>query len=124
MTKPAALIHYENLLAGNQLVNRLQDLGYRVVLVTDLTSLVRRAEEERPMVFVASVGSAASPVGEAVRALRSNEATAHIPVLAFTKETDREIGETARRTGATLVADEAGILTQLPELLNQVLEVT
>lgn len=124
MTKPAALVHYENLLAGNQLVNRLQDLGYRVVLVTDLISLVRRAEEEKPMVFVASLNSVASPVGEAIRALKFNKATTHIPVLAFTKETDREVGEAARKAGATLVAGEAGILTQLPQLLNQVLEVT
>ncbi len=123
MTKPAALIHYESLLAGNQLVNRLQDLGYRVVVVADVMSLVQRAEEEKPMVFVASLGSAASRVSEAVRALKLNKATAHIPILAFAKETDRTLAEAARKAGATLVAGEAGILTQLPQLLDQVLEV-
>src|SRR5438445_9362650 len=35
MTTPLALVFYENLLPGSQLVNRLQDLGYRVQTIGD-----------------------------------------------------------------------------------------
>ena len=34
MTQPLALVFYEKLMPGSQLVNRLQDLNYRVQAVT------------------------------------------------------------------------------------------
>ena len=39
MTQPLALVVYEKLLPGTQLVNRLQDLHYRVQAVTDADTL-------------------------------------------------------------------------------------
>ena len=51
MSSPLALIFYESLLIGNQLMNRLQDLGYRVVVLSDLTKLTEQAAETRPLVF-------------------------------------------------------------------------
>src|SRR5262245_49139849 len=39
MTEPLALVVYEKLLPGSQLVNRLQDLKYRVQTVADPTQL-------------------------------------------------------------------------------------
>ncbi len=35
MTQPLALVFYEKLMPGSQLVNRLQDLNYRVQAVND-----------------------------------------------------------------------------------------
>ena len=35
MTQPLALVLYEKLLPGSQLVNRLQDLNYRVQAIAD-----------------------------------------------------------------------------------------
>ena len=35
MTQPLALVLYERLLPGSQLVNRLQDLNYRVQVIAD-----------------------------------------------------------------------------------------
>ena len=45
MTQPLALVLYEKLLPGSQLVNRLQDLNYRVQVIPDAEKLVR--EEQR-----------------------------------------------------------------------------
>ena len=44
MTQPLALVLYEKLLPGSQLVNRLQDLNYRVQTIADPASCgMRRA---------------------------------------------------------------------------------
>jgi len=123
MTKPAALLFHDDLLAGSQLFNRLQDLGYRVQGLSALSSLVSEAVRIKPIVFVALVSSASSPVSAGIEDLRKNPETAHIPVLLFTKDRGREVAEASRQAGATLVAGEAGILTQLRQLMDQVLQV-
>jgi hypothetical protein len=35
MTQPLALVYYQKLIPGNRLVNKLQDLNYRVQTVND-----------------------------------------------------------------------------------------
>jgi CheY-like chemotaxis protein len=123
MTAPVALIFYENLLAGGQLVNRMRDLGYRVRLVSDLRSIVEQAQGAKPMVLVANLSVLSPEMRDALQALRSNPATRHIPLVAFVKEGDKKLAAAMRFAGATLVASEAGITTQLPELLEQALQV-
>ncbi len=120
---PVALIFYDNLLIGSQLVNRLQDLGYRVQLVSDLETLARLAQEVKPMVFLTNLTARTSPVLDAIRVLRANTVTAHIPVLVFTKEGEKQLPHLARAAGATLVTSEAGSVAQLPQLLERALEV-
>ena len=57
MTQPLALVFYEKLLPGSQLVNRLQDLNYRVLAVNDLPALLRSAQSEGPMLAVVDLES-------------------------------------------------------------------
>ncbi len=128
MTTPLALIFYENLLIGNQLINRLRDLGYRVkpLTETDISRLPKLASDEKPLVFVTELAGLADHVCRSVRALRGNADTSHVPVLAVQRTTkkraDRKLAELARESGVTLVASEAGCLAQLPQLLEKVLE--
>lgn len=127
MTTPLALIFYENLLIGNQLINRLRDLGYRVRSVQDLGQLPTIAADDKPLVFVTELSGQADRVCEAVRALKSDPATAHVPVLAIQpptkKRADKKTAELARAAGVALVASEKECLSQLPELLGLVLEI-
>lgn len=127
MMQPAALLFYENLLIGNQLLNRLQDLGYRVVAVGDLTKLGELAVQEKPIVCFAELGALADRVLTAIRGLRAAPATEHLPVIALFnpsgKRADRELEDQARAAGATLVANIEGIQGQVPQLLEQALEV-
>jgi len=129
MTTPLALIFYENLLIGNQLVNRLRDLGYRVrsVNAPELVQLASIASEEKPLIFLTELGAQAEQVCDAVRQLKDNPATAHIPVLAIQRVTkkraDRKVAEAARTAGVALIANEEACLSQLPELLNRALEI-
>lgn len=123
MTKPLALCFYENLMPGSQLVNRLQDLDYRVQAVGDAHQLVAQAIQEKPLVVLTDLACRSADICSVIRDLRQNPATNHIPVLAFTCEASKTLHEAARSAGATLVAAEKALNAHLPQLLAQVLEV-
>lgn len=123
MTKPFAFVFYEKLLPGQQLANRLQDLGYRVQVISDAGLLEEQAQKEKPMFLVAEFSRAKPAISDAIVAMKKNPTTAHIPVLAYVVGSNPILRETARAVGATLVASERGLLEQLPELLEQILQV-
>jgi hypothetical protein len=127
MTKPLALIFYESLLAGNQLINRLGDLDYRTQTVGDIGQLHAQAAREMPLVVVTELGALAERVCVAIRSLRAESGTAHIPVVAYLstkdrRDEDRLTGQ-ARAAGATVVVSEAALLAHLGTVLDQALQV-
>src|SRR4051794_41012366 len=89
MTQPLALVLYEKLLPGSQLVNRLQDLQYRVETLTDPNLLVPCAEQAKPIVVLTDLNST-HDVRSAISRLRQHPATRHVPVIAFGGETSTE----------------------------------
>jgi CheY-like chemotaxis protein len=123
MTKPLALVLYEKLLPGSQLVNRLQDINYRVQAIADADRLVECAEQAKPMLVLADLESTKSNVCAAIARLRQSAATKHLPVIAFSGERAAELQAAARAAGATLVVTDAAILTHLPQFLDQALQV-
>ena len=123
MTQPLALVLYEKLLPGSQLVNRLQDLKYRVQTVTDPDALVACAQQERPMLVLADLVSTRNNVCGAIGNLRQNPDTQHIPVIAFAPDHAEDLQAAARTAGAALVASETAVLNHLPQLLEQALRV-
>jgi PleD family two-component response regulator len=123
MTEPMALVFYEKLIPGQQLVNRLQDTGYRVQAVTDINNLEGQVQKLKPMLLVAEFQADNPAVHQVIGSLKQNPATAHVPILAYAVEADAALQETARKAGANLIANEEGLLDQLPQLLEQVLQV-
>ena len=121
MTQPLALVFYEKLMPGSQLVNRLQDLNYRVQAVNDLVSLQQCARSEGPLLVIADLGGR-EDVCRAIAALKADAATQHIPVIAFDSESGSEWQAAAQKAGATLAVSEAAIINYLPQLLNQALQ--
>jgi len=121
MTQPLALVLYEKLLPGSQLVNSLQDLNYRVQTVADAALLVQCAEQAKPMLVLADLDSTRKNVCSALAQLKQNLATQHLPVIAFCAQTEGALPEAARAAGVTLVVSEAAILTHLPQFLEQAL---
>jgi CheY-like chemotaxis protein len=121
MTQPLALVLYEKLLPGSKLVNRLQDLGYRVLTVPAVDSLVACAEQEKPMLVLADLVATRAKVPEAIARLRQHPATNHVPVIAFADEKDASLQQAARDAGANLVVNEVAILTHLEQFLEQAL---
>src|ERR1051325_5093315 len=104
MTQPLALVFYESLLPGSQLVNRLQDLGYRVETHGEAATLVDEAKASKPFLMVIDLASHSSDLCAIIRQLRESADTKHIPILAFTRDTQEELRTQARDAGATLVA--------------------
>jgi CheY-like chemotaxis protein len=121
MTQPLALVFYEKLMPGSQLVNRLQDLNYRVQAVNDLASLQQCARSEGPLLVIADLAGR-EDVCRAIAALKADAATQHIPVIAFAAEQGTEWQAAAQKAGATLAVSEAAIINYLPQLLNQALQ--
>ena len=123
MTQPLAIVLYEKLLPGTQLVNRLQDLSYRVQTIASADRLVECAEQARPMLVLADLHSTRNDVCAALARLKQNEATKHLPVIAFSGQDTDELQAAAKAAGATLIVNEAAILAHLPQILEQALRV-
>jgi len=123
MTTPLALVFYENLLPGSQLVNRLQDLSYRVQTISDVQTLALQARQEKPLVIVTDLASNNGDVCAVIRELKKNPETKHIPVIAFTDLRNEKLHTAATSAGTTIVAGRDAILDQLPQLLDQALQV-
>ena len=121
MTEPLALVLYEKLLPGSQLVNRLQDLKYRVQTVSDTTLLVECCDQAKPMLVLADLRSAQQDVCAAIGKLKSNPSTQHIPVIAFGAEEQPELQKTALAAGVSLIVSESALLNHLSECLDQAL---
>lgn len=123
MTQPLALVVYEKLLPGTQLVNRLQDLGYRVQSVGDASTLCEVAEHTGPLVVFADLDSNRHGLLEIIDRLRKSPATQHLPVIAFGPEDREGLQDAARAVGVTLFASQAALTNHLPELLEQALQI-
>ena len=122
MTSPLAVLCYEKLLPGSQMVARLEDLAYRVEVLNDSSQLAQVAQRSKPMVVLVDMDSRKHDVATAITSIRAGAETSHIPVLAFAT-LDNQAAQTAAETaGANMVASEEAILSQLPSLLNHVLE--
>jgi CheY-like chemotaxis protein len=123
MTQPLALVLYEQLLPGTQLVNQLQDLGYRVQTVEDPGEVVPTAEKSKPLVLFADLRSTRSNVLDVISTLRKNDATKHIPVVAISGAGEEPLRDSAKASGITLLASEAALSDHLSQILEQALRV-
>ena len=123
MTKPLALVLYEKVLPGGQLVNRLQDIGYRVSTISPLGKLVEAAAGQKPLIVFADLVSREADVPGAIARLKESPETSHLPVIAFAPEEEAELQQAARKAGANLVVNDSAILTHLNQWLDQALQV-
>lgn len=123
MTQPLTLFLYEKLLPGGQLVNRLQDLGYRVQSLANPALLQELAEREKPLLIITDLEPEQNQVCQALSHLRRNAVTAHIPIIAFASAANAALQAAARAAGATLVVSDNALLLHLNQLLEQALQV-
>ncbi|HEY5910203.1 MAG TPA: hypothetical protein VJA21_06315 [Verrucomicrobiae bacterium] len=123
MTQPLALVLYEKLLPGTQLVNRLQDMNYRVQAIKDAALLVQCAEQVKPMVVLADLESTRTNVCQAIAQLRLNPATQHLPVIGFGVDGNAALESQGKAAGVNLIASDAALLNHLPQLLEQALHI-
>ncbi len=122
MVQPLALILYERLLPGSQLVNRLQDLKYRVQTITDPALLVSCAEETKPMLVLADLTPTKNNVCPALAQLKQNPGTQHLPIIEFGADDAPEVQAAAKAAGVTLLVSDAAVVNHLPQVLQQALQ--
>jgi CheY-like chemotaxis protein len=123
MKQPLALVLYEQLLPGTQLLNRLRDLGYRVQSCTDPYAIRTLARQEKPIVLFADLRFRSADIFAILRDFKADADTGHIPVIAFSDPDQEHAHAAAAGAGATLVAGSDGILDQVDVLLQQALHV-
>ncbi|HEX5219540.1 MAG TPA: hypothetical protein VFZ59_08220 [Verrucomicrobiae bacterium] len=123
MTLPLALVFYEDLIPGSQLVNRLQDSKYRVQVVPKLDELFDCAAHAGPMLIFADLAPRSRDVCAVIRKLRNESSTAHLPVIAFADDGDDALQAAGRAAGATLVVADSVILTHLSQFIEQALQI-
>ena len=120
--QPLALVFYEHLMPGSQLINRLQDLGYRVLALSALDRLGATVQRETPLLLFIDLAGAGD-VCAAIAGLRSTPATAHLPVIGFAPDTAADLLAAARTAGATIAVSETAVINHLPQLVDQALHV-
>jgi len=122
MLQPLALVFYERLMPGSQLVNRLQDLHYRVLVTADPTGLPTIALREKPLLLVADL--ARGPVVcAAIEQIKAEPATAHLPTIAFAPDNAPALIKEAQKITGIIGVTDTGLLNHLEQLLEQVLQV-
>jgi CheY-like chemotaxis protein len=121
VTKPLALMAHERVLPGGQLVNRLQDMGYRVT-TTHLAGLTEVCHAEKPLLVIVDLMPRESDAVSVVERLKSNPETNHLPVIAYAPEKESGLIDSARKAGATLVVTDTAITTHLDRFLQQALQ--
>ena|SRR5687768_4587778 len=121
MIKPLALVYYERLLPGSQLVNRLQDLSYRVQTIAEANSLLTTARKEKPLVILVDLVTRKANICAVIKEIKDDAETGHVPIIGFAGQNNQTLHTEAVKSGASLVAFDDAILPQLPDLLEQAL---
>lgn len=121
MNEPLALLLYEKLLPGSQLLHKLQDLGYRVQPVPAAADFVATAEREKPLVAFVDLEPRPDTASAAIAALLAHPPTAHVPVIAFAAARNEAAQAAGRQAGAKLVVPDHALLTHLNQFLDQAL---
>lgn len=122
MTQPLVILVYERILPGSQLLNRFQDMGYRVLALNDPRLLVESARREGPLITVVDMPFSQADAARAIAELRAAPDTQHVPVIAIVPAQDKELEQKAVASQATLVAHDTAILNHLDRFLQQALQ--
>ena len=120
MTRPLALVYYEKLMPGSQLVNKLQDMNYRVQTSGSAAGFQSLAQEGKPLLAIVDLAGG-EEVCRAIAALKQDGSTDHIPVIAFAGEGAARWMESAQRAGAEVVVTDAAITNHLADMLDRAL---
>jgi CheY-like chemotaxis protein len=120
MVQPLAIVCYERLLPGSQLVNRLQDLHYRVLALNHAARLVATVQRECPLLLFVDLTTPGDVCGT-IAALKSAPATAHLPVIGFAPDITPGLLAEAQAAGANVVVSETAVTSHLSQLIDQAL---
>jgi hypothetical protein len=122
MLQPLAIVFYERLMPGSQLVNRLQDLSYRVLALNQADRLAATVQRELPLLLFVELATPGDICGTLAK-LKSTPATAHVPVIGFAPDDSPALLGEAQAAGANLAVSETAVISHLTQLIDQALHV-
>ncbi len=122
MLQPLAIVFYERVMPGSQLVNRLQDMHYRVLALANAARLAATVLREMPLLVIADL-DAQSGVADAITKIRAEAATNHISIIAFAPDHRPELLPAAQAAGANLAVTESALTGHFAQMLDQALHV-
>ena len=120
--QPLAIVFYERLMPGSQLVNRLQDLSYRVLTLSQADRLLATVLRESPLLLFVDLATPGDVCG-AIAALKATPSVAHVPILGFAPDNAPGLLAEAQAAGANLAVSETAIASHLPQFIDQALHV-
>ncbi len=122
MTQPLALLWLGKMLLGSRLTDKLEELGYRVKVMTSPESLLMDAERDKPLVVFMGVDSQPDRITNAITRLKGNPGTEHLPVIAIISAHNQASQQIALDAGAKLAVPATVVLDYLDHFLQQALE--
>jgi CheY-like chemotaxis protein len=122
MLQPLAIVFYERLMPGSQLVNRLQDLNYRVLALNHADRLAATVQRESPLLLFVDLAAPGDVCGTIAK-LKSTPATAHVPVIGFAPDHAPGLLTDAQAAGANIAVSETAIGSHLSQIIDQALPV-
>jgi len=120
--QPLAIVFYERLMPGSQLVNRLQDLNCRVLTVNNVALLAATAKRESPILLLIDLDSGTDICG-VIEKIKADAASNHLPIIAFAPDNRPELLTDAEKAGADFTVGETAIASHLPQLVDRALHV-
>jgi CheY-like chemotaxis protein len=120
VTQPLAIVLHERLMPGSQLVNRLQDLNYRVLAADNAETLANSVKLETPLLLFVDLKAPGDILG-IIGQIKADAATAHVPIIAFAPDTELPLAEAAKNSGANLAVADSAVANHLPQLIDQAL---
>jgi CheY-like chemotaxis protein len=120
--QPLAIVCYERLMPGSQLVNRLQDMNYRVLVLNDVARLVATVQRESPLLLFVDLATPGEVCGT-IAQLKAEPATEHLPVIGFAPDNAAALMTQAQAAGAKLAVSETALGNHLSQLIDQALQV-
>lgn len=120
VTQPLAIVFHERLMPGSQLVNRLQDMNYRVLAADNPATLATSVKLETPLLVFLDLKAPGDILG-IITAIKGDEATAHVPIIAFAPDAELPLTEAAKTAGANLAVADSAVANHLPQLIDQAL---
>ena len=108
MLQPLAIVFYERLMPGSQLVNRLQDLNYRVLAINNAALLAATAKRETPLLLLGRFGRPGGHL-RAIEKIKADPASTHLPIIAFAPDDRPELLAAAEKAGANFTIGETAL---------------
>ena len=121
MQQPLAIVFYERLMPGSQLVNRLQDMNYRVRAVHNLVDLADKVYRDAPMLVIADLATQGDVCG-VIEKIKTDPTTAHVPIISFAPDNRMHLLTAAQKAQSNQSVIESALLNHLQSILEQALQ--